>query len=198
MRTTMSMRQPRRRHGRTNDRRPKIPGKSCCGPGRLLLNSLDSGFWLQLDLARVRPETSFKPVADRTWPKSLCDQNKDASGFSLKRSGPQQDPDTAGGVHPHLQVADGTGPVGRAPDQPPRQIPRAASYHGSNQIHGQRDPGSEKEENIQFENRERAREEGTVANQRSRLSPPLSLSSILKFDISVFLGPGGPSANVLA
>ena len=147
MRTTMSMRQPRRRHGRTNDRRPKIPGKSCCGPGRLLLNSLDSGFWLQLDLARVRPETSFKPVADRTWPKSLCDQNKDASGFSLKRSGPQQDPDTAGGVHPHLQVADGTGPVGRAPDQPPRQISRAASYHGSNQIPGQRDPGSEKEEN---------------------------------------------------
>ena len=83
------------------------------------------------------------------------------------------------------------------------QINLRARFHGQlpttaqTKYMGRETPGPRKRKisNLRIE---RAREEGTVVNQRSRLSPPLSLSSILKFDISVFLGPGGPSANVLA
>ena len=84
------------------------------------------------------------------------------------------------------------------------QINLRARFHGQlptmaqTKYMGRETPGPRKRK-ISYLRIERERERrGQLRTTRSRLSPPLSLSSILKFDISVFLGPGGPSANVLA
>ncbi len=61
--------------------------ESCCGPGRLMLNPLESVCWLQIDLVQVRSETSLKQVSDRMWAKSICDRKTDSSGFSSRRPG---------------------------------------------------------------------------------------------------------------